>query len=271
MLSIVNNSYSNFNSIENHPSTESSSIRTSNFNKDLILDSFHDYMSQCVFYSLYLSFPKSRHKFNYCFKEFLISFFGYMFNGLSIHIKYNTNHWQLDLGSGNIIEDDNRNNDESLPKMHFMENLIKSKLKSNNKYGNIGTKLNRLRKKNIENNPIIQTNILNTPLYRMHAENLKFETLNMIKPIKLKQRKTFDTFEQEKIVNSNLQAASKSWKVVQDLRKDYKSFELKNQNKFNLENKEITSNIRRLNKELAEIKAIRNAEYVNYCIFINSK
>ena len=32
-------------------------------------------------------------------------------------------------------------------------------------------------------------------------ENLKFETLNMIKPIKLKQRKTFDTHEQEKIVN----------------------------------------------------------------------
>lgn len=39
------------------------------------------------------------------------------------------------------------------------------------------------------------TTILNTPLYRMNAENLKFETLNMIKPINLKQRKMFDTNE----------------------------------------------------------------------------
>lgn len=39
------------------------------------------------------------------------------------------------------------------------------------------------------------TTILNTPLYRMYAETFKFETLNMIRPIKLKQRKMFDTME----------------------------------------------------------------------------
>lgn len=78
----------------------------STFNKDSILDVFHDYMSQCVYYSLYLAFPKSRHKFDSKFKQFLISFFGYMFNGLNVHNKYNTDHWELDLGSGNIIEPD---------------------------------------------------------------------------------------------------------------------------------------------------------------------
>ena len=152
-----------------------------------------------------------------------------------------------------------------------MENLIKSKLKSNNKYGCIGKKLENLRANNMEKNPIILTNILNTPLYRMNAENLKFETLNMIKPIKLKQRKMFNTNEQEKIVNQNLTAATKSWKYVQELRKDFNEFKIENQKKFNSQHKEINANIKRLNKEFAEIKALRNAEYINYCIFINSK
>ena len=68
-------------------------------------------------------------------------------------------------------------------------------MKSNHKYGSIGTKLEALKQKNSDKNTIIQTSICNTPLYRMNAENLKFETLNMIKPIKLKQRKIFDTNE----------------------------------------------------------------------------
>lgn len=76
------------------------------FNKDTILDSFYDYMAQCIFYGLYLAFPKSRQKFNNEFRQLLVSFFGYLFNGLNVHNKYNTEHWDLDLGSGNIIEPD---------------------------------------------------------------------------------------------------------------------------------------------------------------------
>ena len=73
--------------------------------------------------------------------------------------------------------------------------MIKHNLKGNEKYGNIGKKLENLRAKNINKNPVILTTILNTPLYRMYAERLKFETLNMIRPIILKQRKMFDTVE----------------------------------------------------------------------------
>lgn len=68
-------------------------------------------------------------------------------------------------------------------------------MKCNEKYGSIGKKLETLREKNSNKNPIILTTILNTPLYRMYAEKLKFETLNMIKPIKLKQRKQYETIE----------------------------------------------------------------------------
>lgn len=76
------------------------------FNKDFVLDYLYDYFSQCVFYSLYLAFPKSRQKFTKEFRSLLTSFFGYLFNGLNIHNIYNTNHWNLDMGSGNMIEPD---------------------------------------------------------------------------------------------------------------------------------------------------------------------
>ena len=78
-------------------------------------------------------------------------------------------------------------------------------------------------------------------------------------------------FRREKIVTQNLAAATKSWKVVQDLREDFEKFKKGIDTKYNLQNKEINANIKRLNKELSEIKALRNAEYINYCIFINSK
>lgn len=78
------------------------------FNKDFVLDYLYDYFSQCVFYSLYLAFPKSRQKFTKEFRSLLTSFFGYLFNGLNIHNIYNTNHWNLDMGSGNMIEPDDQ-------------------------------------------------------------------------------------------------------------------------------------------------------------------
>ena len=63
-------------------------------------------MSQCIFYSLYIAFPKSRHIYNNEFINKLIILFGYLFNGLNVE-KYSFEHWDLDLGSGNIIDKDN--------------------------------------------------------------------------------------------------------------------------------------------------------------------
>jgi len=45
----------------------------------------------------------------------------------------------------------------------------------------------------------VATTILNTPLYRLYAENNRFETLNMIKPIKLSQRKIVDIEKKSKL------------------------------------------------------------------------
>lgn len=78
---------------------------------DGILNIFHDFMSQCVFYSLYLGFPKSRQIFNDTFKHKIISLFAYLFNGLNNHSTFPVDHWNLDLGTGNIFDqqDDNFN------------------------------------------------------------------------------------------------------------------------------------------------------------------
>lgn len=76
--------------------------------KDPILNIFHDFLSQCVFYSLFLGFPKSRHIFNETFRHKIISLFAYLCNGLGTHSNFNVDHWDLDLGTGNIIEISNQ-------------------------------------------------------------------------------------------------------------------------------------------------------------------
>jgi len=72
--------------------------------KDSVLNIFRDFMSQCVFYSLYLAFPKSRHVFNEEFRNRIISIFSYLYNGLNTQKNFTVNHWDLDLGKGNILE-----------------------------------------------------------------------------------------------------------------------------------------------------------------------
>ena len=49
---------------------------------DLALNSFKNFMSHSVYYSIYLAFPKSRHLFNEEFRNRIVYFFTYLFNGL---------------------------------------------------------------------------------------------------------------------------------------------------------------------------------------------
>ena len=85
--------------------------------KDNILEIFYDFLSQCVFYSIFLAFPKSRFMFDNTFRFKIVSMFAYIYNGLIIQ-NFNLDHWDLDLGTGNIIENQNetrkikKNNDK---------------------------------------------------------------------------------------------------------------------------------------------------------------
>jgi len=87
--------------------------------KDPILNVFHDFLAQCVFYSLFLGFPKSRHIFNENFRHKIISLFAYLCNGLGEHSNFNIDNWDLDLGTGNIIEIDNTNVSKKPSKIHI--------------------------------------------------------------------------------------------------------------------------------------------------------
>jgi hypothetical protein len=71
--------------------------------KDPVLNMFKDFLSQCVFFSLYLAFPKSRDIFGEDFRNRVISLFSYLFNGI-LQNNYQSNNWDLDLGKGNIIQ-----------------------------------------------------------------------------------------------------------------------------------------------------------------------
>ena len=70
-----------------------------------------------------------------------------------------------------------------LPEISDFQNLIKSNLKNQESNKTNGT----------------STTILNTPLYRLYAENNRFETLNMIKPIKFSQRKVVNIQQKTKL------------------------------------------------------------------------
>jgi hypothetical protein len=75
--------------------------------KDNILEAFYDFISQCVFYSIFLAFPKSRYMFDDTFRIKIVAMFAYIYNGLIIQ-NFNLDHWDLDLGTGNIIENQNQ-------------------------------------------------------------------------------------------------------------------------------------------------------------------
>ena len=49
---------------------------------DSALNSFKNFMSHSVYYSIYLAFPKSRHLFNEEFRNRIVYFFTYLFHGL---------------------------------------------------------------------------------------------------------------------------------------------------------------------------------------------
>jgi len=89
--------------------------KTDKIKKDRIQKNFYDFISQCVFYSIYLAFPKSRHIFNTDFKNSIICLFAYLYNGLTLE-KYSIEHWDLDLGTGNIIESDDFYNNKEFKK-----------------------------------------------------------------------------------------------------------------------------------------------------------
>lgn len=159
-----------------------------------------------------------------------------------------------------------------MPNITDLEKFIQLTLKSIEQYGKLSeNKLDKFRMDNQEKNPIIISTILNTPLYRLYAETNKFETLNMIKPIKLKQRKYFDNEEKEKKINHNIKVVRESMKYAAYLREESRKFKEENTKYYNAKNKEISANIQRLKNEFNDIRVQRNAEYANYCIFIYSK
>lgn len=171
------------------------------FNKDPIQRNFYDFVAQCVFYSIYLAFPKSRHIFNNEFKNTIACIFAYLFNGLTLN-KYAIDHWDLDLGTGNIIE--NPNNQKNFAKDDDdKEALILPTIQDIQKFEIFNIRENRHKKgKSVSDATSLRTDklkdpkekekdkdILNTPLYRLYAEYKSFETLNMIKPVLMKKRK----------------------------------------------------------------------------------
>ena len=232
---------------------------------DSALNSFKNFMSHSVYYSIYLAFPKSRHLFNEEFRNRIVYFFTYLFNGLVSENNFVELHWELDLGKGNIIENNSKEKDivpMKLPTMTELQSLI-DKIMNKNKFKG---KMKKNKKKRKEE---VNTDILNTPLYRIYAETHKFETLNLVKPIKMSNRKIIDIYAINKIHAGYVKFAKDTLREAADRKVQYMKKIKEKEEEYQKQINEIKANEERVKKELENIKLQRVQEYANYCIFLS--
>ena len=232
---------------------------------DSALNSFKNFMSHSVYYSIYLAFPKSRHLFNEEFRNRIVYFFTYLFNGLVSESNFVELQWGLDLGKGNIIETNIKTKDVipmKLPNMTELQGLIDQILNKDKFKGKMKKKA-KLRKEEVN------TDILNTPLYRIYAETNKFETLNLVKPIKMSNRKIIDIYQINKVHAGYVKFAKDTLRNAAERKAQYLKKIKEKEEEFQKQINEIKSNEERVKKELENIKIQRVQEYANYCIFLS--
>ena len=232
---------------------------------DSALNSFKNFMSHSVYYSIYLAFPKSRHLFNEEFRNRIVYFFTYLFNGLVSENNFVELQWGLDLGKGNIIETNTKAKDVvpmKLPNMTELQGLI-DQILNKDKFKGKMKKKSKLRKDEVN------TDILNTPLYRIYAETNKFETLNLVKPIKMSNRKIIDIYQINKVHAGYVKFAKDTLRNAAERKAQYLKKIKEKEEEFQKQINEIKSNEERVKKELESIKIQRVQEYANYCIFLS--
>ena len=232
---------------------------------DSALNSFKNFMSHSVYYSIYLAFPKSRHLFNEEFRNRIVYFFTYLFNGLVSENNFVELQWGLDLGKGNIIETNIKTKDiipMKLPNMTELQGLI-DQILNKDKFKGKMKKKTKLRKEEVN------TDILNTPLYRIYAETNKFETLNLVKPIKMSNRKIIDIYQMNKVHAGYVKFAKDTLRNAAERKAQFLKKIKEKEEEFQKQINEIKSNEERVKKELESIKIQRVQEYANYCIFLS--
>ena len=236
---------------------------------DPVLSVVRDFMAQCVYYSIYLAFPKSRYLFGEEFRNRIVVLFAYLYNGLVSENNFVSLHWELDLGKGNIIENWAKYKDEAqlkLPEIADLQKLLEMSYKRKT-FCDAFTRKRKLKNKKEE----INSDLLNTPLYRLYAETNKFETLNLLKPIKLSNRKIIDINQVSKQHASYVKFARDTLKKVQERKEMYDRVIAEKEAEFQNQIAEVKQNNLRTKKEFSDIKIQRGQEYANYCIFISSK
>jgi hypothetical protein len=233
---------------------------------DSALNSFKNFMCHSVYYSIYLAFPKSRHLFDEEFRNRIVYFFTYLFNGLVSENNFVELHWELDLGKGNIIENNSNKSKDiipmKLPNMTELQNLI-DKILNKDKFKG------KLKKNSKRKRDEVNTDILNTPLYRIYAETHKFETLNLVKPIKMSNRKIIDIYAINKIHAGYVKFAKDTLKEAAERKAQYLKKIKEKEEEYQKQINEIKINEERVKKELENIKIQRVQEYANYCIFLS--
>lgn len=245
---------------------------------DSYLNEFKDFMTYNVYYSIYLTFPKSRHLFNEQFQNRLMEIFSYLFNGVTIENHFNKMNWELDLGKGNIIEEFPVCKEEEqliLPEVSEIKEFIEKNFQLS-KYKKAITKskanivyTNNKKTRRYFQRKEVKSDILNTPLYRLYAENNKFSTLNLLKPIKITNRKIIDIQDISKKHKKFIEEGKRIYKDFENKKSKFEEFKKAKLEEYAKRAKVLTNNENRIKEEMAEIRIMRAQEYANYLLFIS--
>lgn len=97
--------------------------------KQMFFHQFYDALAQCVLFSLFFAYPKSRSKFNSeFFKSALYQLFSEVVTGVTIS-NQGYSKWILDMGAGNVLQQRNRHgNETTLPPVEAREPVRRGKL-----------------------------------------------------------------------------------------------------------------------------------------------
>mmetsp|Transcript_13414 Transcript_13414/g.25243 ORF Transcript_13414/g.25243 Transcript_13414/m.25243 type:complete len:354 (-) Transcript_13414:3612-4673(-) len=97
--------------------------------KQMFFNHFYDALAQCVLFSLFFAYPKSRSKFNSeYFKSALYQLFSEVVTGVTIS-NQGYSKWILDMGAGNVLQQRNRHGTEAqLPPVEARETARRKKL-----------------------------------------------------------------------------------------------------------------------------------------------
>jgi hypothetical protein len=195
--------------------------------KQMFFNQFYDALAQCVLFSLFFAYPKSRSKFNSeHFKSALYQLFSEVVTGVTIS-NQGYSKWILDMGAGNVLQQRSRNVTETqLPPLQGKEPGRRRKLE-----------------------------IRYSPLVHRYMFGKRYEAINAVKPWKMQftSRNFKREAEVKKRIDEYINLAGKIEKEGRERAARIDEEHKRNEEKLMANHKRYIEHVTQLNQQTEEV------------------